>query len=1465
MAGSWRIEFESNYNTYISAYTLEATLYLGQASLDTYYFDDYDDDDSSVATKKCVECFQQSLKDSGYDLDAEESKIMFQQIHDSFSAYENGEHNKFRKQNFSGRSAVVQKILNNQCYFAPFAIDSFLSKIAQGTKKLIPGYDKVTKNINFITDTGEKYYAKISRIEILEKATEKELETVFGAVNDNIILVFETASKKSAVAVLIGYIGSTSETRTLSYYDFNTCETFTIDTTPAAIFTLSDFTWYYDTSSPLAHKLIPVMNYYNQQLSELNQKSENIKVRVNMGLLRKNFDIFQNLAVDDNLLIVPVLGKPTRIKSLTILIENADGKISEYDFYDATLSLISKDDKALYKEYLDEEGISLGKEELVLLDLINVSDKDLYLFKKIFTSENNLGCTITTNTKGDKVRLDRVIRGITNALTENVDNSTLVELICSNDISYIDYANHFMDYSRDEEYIDLLKKQYPVLEKNDEQLMAVDKIMQMDKNDIDVMLVQGPPGTGKTELILALAKELYKAKYNTLITSNVHVACDNIVDRLKNNKDLVLKRYTSVWGEQYLNELTENKKKYVENQVLEGFKFNDIIIDSSDKYEKINAIVDEEREHKEQIYATKAQYDENLRLYRELLDLKQNLEKKQKEILEEIHSFDAEIKSYKSEKESVSEDLKVLSEDYEKNKKLLNASKGKVQELSQEFDRKTELLNDLYKAVSECEVLIQNNESSYKKIGDEVSQLNAVVEEKKQYYSFLKSIELNNVKSDVIAYAINNSPLNHSYYEKLIPITLKKVEELVKIYSMLQKDADFWSGTANASFKTIEFCYFNSMNPGVLQDCMDANSIKILAELYEFLKSSSTRQSVMSVLPFVKFNGHNKAYYEKCLTQVNTQVKKIQFNYKDLISVYLNNELSDDIVSKLLEKTIYEINELKGIIDSKIDQMHSILSANGQAKEKIDVTNQQIPVAANDSWRVKGDLDRSTEDVERLVANLEALKANISEQEITLNNIIEKIDESQSKYDSSISAEQNIRAQIEENKRNLQAEYNDKKDSIENYDSFVAKMNIDISEADKKIKKYQAIIELFNGKICELTSVGWDKEEAQNLIFDYADELSKIAECDSAKVEKSFFCGRGNEFDKMFSITDNRDGSLISMTTNQIASLLKSAENKDLTFDYAIIDEASKCRFEDLIISLPKIKHLVLIGDFMQLDPMYDNYMNLDLTYQNMFTSEAWETLNRSSFSLLLSQFVEHNVESGIKTFDLNPYVAVLKRQYRMNKGIFNLIEPVYSIHDGFELIDEKQTTANDVKCINIHGNEEPSGTSQMNIDEAEAIISFMKEFKANREKYPNIKTIGIITGYKAQENYIRRRLKDVKIKGVQLGTFDRFQGREYDLVIVSLVRTEKLGFTNNVRRMNVAFSRAKNHLIVLGNFDALNKISLRNTKYSDDEMPNTDKKESEFVVQTLIPKLYRLREDFVSDEERVESIMEFLKENDYE
>ena len=143
-------------------------------------------------------------------------------------------------------------------------------------------------------------------------------------------------------------------------------------------------------------------------------------------------------------------------------------------------------------------------------DLINVSERDIFLFRKIFADSSIKNCIISTNIKGDKVRLDRVTAGIKSALSGDVVNSRLVNTICQNDISFLDKYNSDDEYVADSDYISYLKKEYPILEKNEEQLIAIDKILQMDKKDIDIMLVQGPPGTGKTELILALAKELYK-------------------------------------------------------------------------------------------------------------------------------------------------------------------------------------------------------------------------------------------------------------------------------------------------------------------------------------------------------------------------------------------------------------------------------------------------------------------------------------------------------------------------------------------------------------------------------------------------------------------------------------------------------------------------------------------------------------------------------------------------------------------------------------------------------------------------------------------------------------------------------------------------------------------------------------------------------------------------------------------
>jgi superfamily I DNA and/or RNA helicase len=76
---------------------------------------------------------------------------------------------------------------------------------------------------------------------------------------------------------------------------------------------------------------------------------------------------------------------------------------------------------------------------------------------------------------------------------------------------------------------------------------------------------------------------------------------------------------------------------------------------------------------------------------------------------------------------------------------------------------------------------------------------------------------------------------------------------------------------------------------------------------------------------------------------------------------------------------------------------------------------------------------------------------------------------------------------------------------------------------------------------------------------------------------------------------------------------------------------------------------------------------------------------------------------------------------------------------------------------------------------------------------------LGIITPYRAQAELIRERMKNDE---VEIDTVDAFQGREKTAVLVSLVRSNtagKLGFLEDLRRINVAITRAKRHLFVVG------------------------------------------------------------------
>uniref|UniRef100_A0A452J2E8 5'-3' DNA helicase ZGRF1 n=1 Tax=Gopherus agassizii TaxID=38772 RepID=A0A452J2E8_9SAUR len=91
---------------------------------------------------------------------------------------------------------------------------------------------------------------------------------------------------------------------------------------------------------------------------------------------------------------------------------------------------------------------------------------------------------------------------------------------------------------------------------------------------------------------------------------------------------------------------------------------------------------------------------------------------------------------------------------------------------------------------------------------------------------------------------------------------------------------------------------------------------------------------------------------------------------------------------------------------------------------------------------------------------------------------------------------------------------------------------------------------------------------------------------------------------------------------------------------------------------------------------------------------------------------------------------------------------------------------------------------------------------------------IGVITLYKSQMYKIYNLLSAVhsdglEIKAVQVSTVDAFQGAEKEIIVLSCVRTRQVGFIDSEKRMNVALTRGKRHLLIVGNLACLSKNKL--------------------------------------------------------
>jgi superfamily I DNA and/or RNA helicase len=111
---------------------------------------------------------------------------------------------------------------------------------------------------------------------------------------------------------------------------------------------------------------------------------------------------------------------------------------------------------------------------------------------------------------------------------------------------------------------------------------------------------------------------------------------------------------------------------------------------------------------------------------------------------------------------------------------------------------------------------------------------------------------------------------------------------------------------------------------------------------------------------------------------------------------------------------------------------------------------------------------------------------------------------------------------------------------------------------------------------------------------------------------------------------------------------------------------------------------------------------------------------------------------------------------------------------------------------------QEPDTGSLFNRGEADLVVARVKELLAAGLEP---RELAVITPYRAQAHALRERVEPLS-PDVEVDTVDAFQGREKDAILVSLTRSNaegQIGFLSDLRRMNVALTRARRHLFVVG------------------------------------------------------------------
>lgn len=279
------------------------------------------------------------------------------------------------------------------------------------------------------------------------------------------------------------------------------------------------------------------------------------------------------------------------------------------------------------------------------------------------------------------------------------------------------------------------------------------------------------------------------------------------------------------------------------------------------------------------------------------------------------------------------------------------------------------------------------------------------------------------------------------------------------------------------------------------------------------------------------------------------------------------------------------------------------------------------------------------------------------------------------------------------------------------------------------------------------------------------------------------------------------------LSTRVLVSTLVGANNhhlKRMRFDTVFIDEAAQGLEPASWIPILKANRVVFAGDHKQLPPTIRSY---EAAKKGLETTLFEKAINRNAADVLLKE--QYRMHETIMRFS--------GKQFYKNQLIANHAVASWQVFK-----EDRALEFIDTAGCGFFEEQDQETRSTKNPEEAHLLFIHLKQYLGQVTdfgKHDELSSIGIISPYRAQLEILQQKLKTLDLdaetlKKININTIDSFQGQERDVIYISLVRANEkgeIGFLADTRRMNVAMTRARKKLVVVGDSSTITQHAFYN------------------------------------------------------